>query len=64
MGSNPVRVIVTMLHFICFMENYPSLAEGNGLENRQVGSAHARVRISHSPLYYRGMEQSGSSSGS
>ena len=37
MGSNPVRVIVTMLHFICFMENYPSLAEGNGLENRQVG---------------------------
>ncbi|SON67983.1 conserved protein of unknown function [Latilactobacillus sakei] len=46
------------------MENYPSLAEGNGLENRQVGSAHARVRISHSPLYYRGMEQSGSSSGS
>ncbi|SON64676.1 protein of unknown function [Latilactobacillus sakei] len=61
MGSNPVRVIVT---FIVFMENYPSLAEGNGLENRQVGSAHARVRISHSPLYYRGMEQSGSSSGS
>ena len=27
-GSNPVRVI--------FMEDYPSPAEGNGLENRQV----------------------------
>ena len=30
MGSNPVRVIL--------MEGYPSLAEGNGLENRQVGA--------------------------
>ena len=40
-------IIINVVRFD--MENYPSLAEGNGLENRQVGSAHARVRISHSP---------------
>ena len=34
MGSNPVRVIGFK---VLTMENYPSLAEGNGLENRQVG---------------------------
>ena len=52
------------------MENYPSLAEGNGLENRQVGKP-ARGFESHILLrhrlmiivYYSGLEQSGSSSG-
>ena len=46
------------------MEEYPSPAEGIGLENRQ-GLNGSGVRI---PLprhyYYRGMEQFGSSSGS
>ena len=58
MGPNPVRVIVSAL-----MENYPSLAEGNGLENRQVGQT-TREFESLILLNYRGMEQSGSSSGS
>ena len=33
------------------MENYPSLAEGNGLENRQVGKP-ARGFESHILLYH------------
>ena len=47
------------------MEKYPSLVEGTGLENREVGNG-AGVRIPLSPPFclYRGMEQSGSSSGS
>ena len=45
------------------MEDYPSLAEGNGLENRQASQI-AREFESLILLYYRGVEQSGSSSGS
>ena len=47
------------------VEKYPSLVEGTGLENREVGDG-AGVRIPLSPplIIYRGMEQSGSSSGS
>ena len=47
------------------LEDYPSPAEGNGLENRQACKSvrgfesHIRLR-----LEYRGMEQLGSSSGS
>ena len=36
MGSNPVGVIVERQTIIS-MEDYPSPAEGNGLENRQAG---------------------------
>ena len=47
------------------VEKYPSLVEGTGLENREVGNG-AGVRIPLSPPFclYRGMEQLGSSSGS
>ena len=48
------------------MEEYPSLVEGTGLENREVGNG-AGVRIPLSPPfvnYYRGVEQLGSSLGS
>ena len=47
------------------MEKYPSLVEGTGLENREVGDG-AGVRIPLSPplILYRGVEQLGSSSGS
>ena len=49
------------------LEKYPSLVEGTGLENREVGDG-AGVRIPLSPpfneLSYRGMEQLGSSPGS
>ncbi|GAP03282.1 hypothetical protein FPFC_051040 [Fructobacillus pseudoficulneus] len=58
-----------MVHETQIMENYPSLAEGNGLENRQVGKP-ARGFESLILLTgdgpnnnYRGMEQFGSSSG-
>ena len=46
-------------------EKYPSLVEGTGLENREVGDG-AGVRIPLSPPFslYRGVEQLGSSSGS
>ena len=55
-GSNPVRTI--------FLEDYPSPAEGNGLENRQACKS-VRGFESHILLnFYRGMEQLGSSSGS
>ena len=47
MSSNLVRVI-TILKMVQ-MEDYPSPAEGNGLENRQAGSARAWVRIPHPP---------------
>ena len=51
-----------------FTEKYPSLVEGTGLENQEVGNG-AGVRIPLSPplffdKLYRGIEQSGSSSGS
>ena len=47
-----------------FMEDYPSPAEGNGLENRQACKS-VRGFESHILLFnYRGMEQLGSSSGS
>ena len=36
------------------MEDYPSPAEGNGLENRQAGSARAWVRIPHPPYNIAG----------
>ena len=49
------------------LEEYPSLVEGTGLENREVGDG-AGVRIPLSPptyfYLYRGVEQSGSSLGS
>ena len=48
------------------MEKYPSLVEGTGLENREVGNG-AGVRIPLSPpffILYRGVEQPGSSLGS
>ena len=46
------------------MEDYPSLAEGNGLENRQACKS-VRGFESHILLFnYRGMERLGSSSGS
>ena len=34
-GSNPVRVMIEF-NISVFMEDYPSPAEGNGLENRQT----------------------------
>ena len=66
-GSNPVRTI--------FLEDYPSLAEGNGLENRQVCKStqgfeslillwYLIMSTRDIILNYRGVEQSGSSSGS
>ena len=45
------------------LEEYPSLVEGTGLENRKVGNG-AGVRIPFSPPKYRGIEQFGSSPGS
>ena len=51
------------------MEEYPSLVEGTGLENQEVGDG-AGVRIPFPPpksifvKFYRGVEQSGSSLGS
>lgn len=48
------------------LEEYPSLVEGTGLENREVGDG-AGVRIPFPPplyIFYRGVEQLGSSSGS
>ena len=48
------------------MEEYPSLVEGTGLENREVEkSAQGFESLFLRHLYkYRGMEQSGSSLGS
>ena len=47
-----------------YLEDYPSPAEGNGLENRQACKS-VRGFESHILLFnYRGMEQLGSSSGS
>ena len=51
MSSNLVRVIPD---FRIKMEDYPSPAEGNGLENRQAGSARAWVRIPHPPYIIAG----------
>ena len=51
------------------MEEYPSLVEGTGLENQEVGDG-AGVRIPFPPpkiiliILYRGVEQLGSSLGS
>ncbi len=68
-GSNPVRTINhKKLNLV--MEDYPSPAEGNGLENRQAGKtargfeSHILLVLPLAILYYRGMEQLGSSSGS
>ncbi|KRM19496.1 hypothetical protein FC40_GL000042 [Ligilactobacillus hayakitensis DSM 18933 = JCM 14209] len=36
-GSNPVFPISSEEEQLNIMEDYPSLAEGNGLENRQAG---------------------------
>ena len=57
-GSSPTRSID-------ILEDYPSPAEGNGLENRQACKS-VRGFESHIllRLEYRGMEQLGSSSGS
>ena len=49
---------------VYIMEDYPSLAEGNGLENRQAGQTAREFESLILLFYYRGMEQSGSSSGS
>ena len=50
------------------MEKYPSLAEGTGLENREVeqsAQGFESLLLRHLKLFiYRGVEQSGSSSGS
>ena len=49
-----------------FMEEYPSLVEGTGLENREVeqsAQGFESLFLRHLILH-RGMEQSGSSSGS
>ena len=49
------------------MEEYPSLVEGTGLENREVVRAaqgFESLFLRHKFLEYRGMEQSGSSQGS
>ena len=67
--SNPVPVQVRpqapFLLVTKQLEKYPSLVEGTGLENREVGDG-AGVRIPLSPplILYRGMEQPGSSLGS
>ena len=47
-----------------FLEDYPSPAEGNGLENRQAGKTVQGFESLILLSCYRGMEQSGSSSGS
>ena len=54
-----------ILLFFYILEDYPSPAEGNGLENRQACKS-VRGFESHIllRLEYRGMEQLGSSSGS
>ena len=59
-----------VLQYACYSkstEKYPSLVEGTGLENQEVGDG-AGVRIPLSPptyfYLYRGVEQSGSSLGS
>ena len=46
------------------MEEYPSLVEGIGLENRQVVQAAQGFESLFLRHIYRGMEQLGSSSGS
>ena len=50
------------------MEEYPSLVEGTGLENREVmkvAQGFESLFLRHSYIdVYRGMEQLGSSSGS
>ena len=51
------------------LEEYPSLVEGTGLENREVmkvaqGFESLFLRHSYIVVIYRGMEQLGSSSGS
>ena len=45
MSSNLVRVSNMFTTW-----RITQVAEGNGLENRQVGNTHARVRIPHSPF--------------
>ena len=47
-----------------FMEEYPSLAEGTGLENREVVRAAQGFESLFLRHLYRGMEQFGSSLGS
>ena len=50
---------------IIYLEEYPSLVEGTGLENREVEkSAQGFESLFLRHLKYRGMEQSGSSLGS
>ena len=54
-----------LLVLIVLMEEYPSLVEGTGLENREVVQAaqgFESLLLRH--YIYRGMEQFGSSSGS
>ena len=46
------------------MEEYPSLVEGTGLENREVVQAAQGFESLFLRHLYRGIEQSGSSSGS
>ena len=46
------------------MEEYPSLVEGTGLENREVAQAAQGFESLLLRHLYRGMEQFGSSSGS
>ena len=71
-GSIPVRIIYSFIP-----EDYPSPAEGNGLENRQAGKTVRGFEslillfyvipllpLNVSNIPYRGMEQFGSSSGS
>ena len=66
--------MVDMLKYLCYncfvdrenMEEYPSLVEGTGLENREVeqsAQGFESLFLRHLILH-RGMEQSGSSSGS
>ena len=47
-----------------FMEEYPSLVEGTGLENREVVRAAQGFESLFLRHWYRGMEQLGSSLGS
>ena len=51
-------------HLFIFMEEYPSLVEGTGLENREVVQAAQGFESLFLRHRYRGMEQFGSSSGS
>ena len=66
--------MVDMAKYLCYnffvdrenMEEYPSLVEGTGLENREVeqsAQGFESLFLRHLILH-RGMEQSGSSSGS